>query len=65
MNAERNWALLMIGGASQTGKSRLGQALARRFDLAYVDTDLFWITLQRAMPSEPLLHAFDDEASWA
>jgi 2-phosphoglycerate kinase len=64
MNAKREWTLLMIGGSSQTGKSWLGQALAHRFDIAYIDADLFWITLQRAMPDEPLMHAFDDEASW-
>ncbi|HEX5370223.1 MAG TPA: hypothetical protein VFY10_12480 [Dehalococcoidia bacterium] len=60
------WTVLLLGGGSATGKTTLGEALARRYDARYIDLDLFWITLQRAIPSdvEPALHLFEDDAVW-
>ena len=66
MAGEREWTVLLIGGGSATGTTTLGEALARRFDARYIDLDLFWITLQRALPSdvEPALHLFEAESVW-
>jgi len=66
MTYERDWTILLIGGGSATGKSTLGEALARRLNARYIDLDLFWIVLQRAIPPsvEPDLHLFEPDSVW-
>ncbi len=63
---QRDWTVLLIGGGSATGKTVLGEALARHFEARYIDLDLFWITLQRALPPEvePRLHVFEQKSVW-
>ena len=59
--------VLLIGGPSATGKSTLAEALARRYDARYLDSDLFYIAFRKVVPAESApvgLHA-QDEAFWA
>lgn len=44
--------VLFIGGASCTGKTSLAESLARRLEARYIDLDLFWIVLRRAVPEQ-------------
>jgi 2-phosphoglycerate kinase len=64
-----DWSLLVIGGASSTGKSTLAQVLARRLYLHYIDADLTFLTLRKVVPADaaPMgLHVLDeDEAFWS
>jgi 2-phosphoglycerate kinase len=64
--AGRDWTVLLIGGTSATGKTTLGEAMAHRLDLRYIDLDLFWIVLNSAIPPEvePCLHLFEPESIW-
>ena len=55
-----DWTVLLIGGASTTGKSTLAAAIGRRFDARVIEADLYWLALQRTVPPEvePDLHFF-------
>jgi 2-phosphoglycerate kinase len=59
--------VVMIGGPTATGKSTLGASLARRFDLNYIDLDVFYVAFREVVPREiapPDLHE-ENEAYWA
>src|SRR5688572_20944264 len=64
---KRDWTVLLLGGASATGKSSLARDLAHRLDLVWVDTDPIWLALQSAIPpvQQPDLHAFFREDTWS
>jgi len=61
------WQVLLIGGASGTGKTVLGHQLARHFGVALTQVDDLRLALQRVTTPEaqPDLHAFLTEpAIW-
>jgi 2-phosphoglycerate kinase len=64
---DRDWTILLIGGTSTAGKTTLAETLARRLSTRYLDLDLFWITLQPAVPPEvaPELHLFEPDSIWS
>lgn len=55
---DRPWDVLLLGGASGTGKSTAGSALARRFGVALTEVDDFTTVLERLTTPEqlPTLH---------
>jgi 2-phosphoglycerate kinase len=61
-----DWTVLLIGGASATGKSTLAESLAHRFNASYIDADLFWIVLNAVVSAEvePVLHLFESDSVW-
>jgi 2-phosphoglycerate kinase len=65
------WVVLLLGGASGVGKSRMSSRLARRLEVNLTEIDDFQIALETATtPSDlPLLHFwrtnFDKYMSWS
>ena len=57
-DTERPWDVLLIGGASGTGKSTVSRPLARRFGVALVEVDDFTTVLEAMTTPEqlPTLH---------
>jgi 2-phosphoglycerate kinase len=55
-----NWKVLLIGGASGTGKTAVAQRLARRFGVSVLLADDIRMALQRLTTAEqnPTLHVF-------
>lgn len=63
-----SWTVLLLGGASATGKTKAAQLVAARFGVPWVQADDFRLALQRATTPEShgSLHYFaGDEAVWA
>lgn len=58
---ERDWQVLLLGGASGTGKSRLSHPLARRYDVPIVEVDDLVLAVQRMTTPDrqPMLHYWD------
>lgn len=58
MFLQRNWDVLLIGGASGVGKSSLSYPLARQFGVALTEVDDFQVILERMTTPEqqPVLH---------
>ena len=54
----RTWEVLLLGGASGTGKTRVAQRVARHFDTGLVQVDDFQVVLERVTTPEqqPALH---------
>jgi 2-phosphoglycerate kinase len=54
----RSWEVLLIGGASGTGKTSLSYSLAREFDTRITEVDDFQVLLERMTTPEqqPALH---------
>ncbi len=54
----RNWQVLLIGGASGIGKSKLSYPLARHYDVNLTEIDDFQVVLETMTTPEqqPLLH---------
>ena len=67
MVSDSDWTVLLIGGASATGKTTLARALAPHLDAQVLEADLFWIVLQRAITAEvaPELHFYDHDDAWS
>jgi 2-phosphoglycerate kinase len=57
-----DWLVLLVGGASGTGKSSLAAPLARRLGVSLVEVDDFQLVLEATLPPEqlPLLHFWRD-----
>ena len=57
-----DWCLLLIGGASGTGKSRVSHALARRLGVSVLETDDLVTAIKAATTPRqlPLLHYWDN-----
>lgn len=57
----RNWHVLLLGGASGTGKSSLSYPLAHHFGVALTEVDDIVIALQKSTTPQqlPLLHYWD------
>jgi 2-phosphoglycerate kinase len=55
---ERPWQVLLVGGASGTGKTRLGYRLARELGIGITEVDDFQVILERMTTREqqPALH---------
>ncbi|MGV9366072.1 hypothetical protein [Amycolatopsis sp. NPDC003731] len=58
---ERDWRVLLLGGASGTGKSRLSYPLARRYEVPIVEVDDLVLAVQRMTTpaQQPLVHYWD------
>jgi 2-phosphoglycerate kinase len=63
---ERDWTVLLIGGASRIGKTTLSLELAKHFDVRAVEGDLFfWLLRANSTPeAEPDLHVFGQPGIW-
>jgi 2-phosphoglycerate kinase len=57
-NTERNWQVLLIGGASGTGKTSVSYRLARHFGVGITEVDDFQVLLHQMTTPEqqPVLH---------
>ena len=66
MNEQREWHVLLIGGASGVGKSQISYPLARHFGVGITEIDDFQVVLERMTTPEqyPVVHLFptDPEA---
>lgn len=58
---ERDWQVLLLGGASGAGKSRLGYALARRYHVPLVEVDDLVLAVQKMTTpdQQPMVHYWD------
>ncbi|MET9001419.1 hypothetical protein [Amycolatopsis sp. NPDC004169] len=58
---ERDWRVLLLGGASGTGKSRVSYPLARRYRVPIVEVDDLVLAVQRMTTpdQQPLVHYWD------
>jgi 2-phosphoglycerate kinase len=71
MNHQRDWQVLLLGGASGVGKSSLSYPLARYFDVNLTEIDDFQVILEKLTTPEeqPLLHFWrtnwDEFSSWS
>jgi 2-phosphoglycerate kinase len=56
--AKRNWQVLLIGGASGVGKSKLSYPLSQHYDVKLTEIDDFQVILEKLTTPEqqPLLH---------
>jgi 2-phosphoglycerate kinase len=60
MGDRRRWDVLLIGGASGVGKTRVSYRLARNFDVGITEIDDFHVILERMTTPEqqPAIHFF-------
>ncbi len=64
------WTVLLIGGASGTGKSTLAARLSRSTRVPWIHADDFRMAIERAVkpplvsPREPLMSFFHDDRNW-
>jgi 2-phosphoglycerate kinase len=71
MNINRQWVVLLIGGASGVGKSALSDPLARHYGVNLVEIDDFQTVLEKTTTPEqqPLLHFWrtnwDEFSAWS
>ncbi|CAM3577761.1 hypothetical protein KIPE111705_15125 [Kibdelosporangium persicum] len=58
---ERDWRVLLLGGASGSGKSRLSYPLARRYQVPIVEVDDLVLAVQRMTTpdQQPMVHYWD------
>ena len=66
-NDERDWTVLLIGGAAGVGKTTAARDLAARCGVSVLPTDAIWLALKAATDptSYPELHYFDPpDAEW-
>jgi 2-phosphoglycerate kinase len=70
-NFQRNWQVLLLGGASGVGKSSLSYPLARHYDINLTEIDDIQVALTKLTTPEqqPLLHFWrtnwDEFSSWS
>ncbi|MGH9176255.1 MAG: hypothetical protein ACRD1H_17945 [Vicinamibacterales bacterium] len=66
MDSTRSWQVLLLGGASGVGKTRVSYRLARHYDAALTEVDDFQIVLERMTSPEqyPALHAWRLQPEW-
>jgi len=67
MHAARSWTVLLIGGASGSGKTTIAERLGLALGIPWAQVDDFRLALQRATAPEqqPALHFFVDGAGAA
>lgn len=69
--AKREWQVLLIGGASGVGKTKLSYPLARYYDVNLTEIDDFQVILEKMTTPEqqPLLHFWrtnwEEYSSWS
>lgn len=58
LSKQRNWEVLLLGGASGVGKTRLSYRLAHHFEVGITEVDDFQVILEKMTTPEqqPLLH---------
>lgn len=63
---QRNWDILIIGGASGTGKTTIARALARLFQIDLVRVDDFQVLLEAITTPKtmPALHYWAANPNW-
>ncbi|MCL2574192.1 MAG: hypothetical protein FWE34_06565 [Defluviitaleaceae bacterium] len=63
---ERNWDILIIGGASGTGKTTVARALARYYQVDLVRVDNFQVLLEATTTPEtfPAIHYWTTHPNW-
>jgi 2-phosphoglycerate kinase len=61
---ERAWEVLLIGGASGTGKTRVSYRLARHFGIGITEVDDLTVAIKRMTTPEqqPIIHYWDTHA---
>ncbi len=66
MNKERNWDVLLVGGASGSGKSSISYPLARFYGVNLVEADDFQILLETLTTPEsfPSIHYWNTHPDW-
>lgn len=65
-NQKRNWDVLLIGGASGTGKTSVSRALARLYGIDLVRVDDFQIMLETLTTAQslPAIHYWTTHPEW-
>ena len=63
MSVQRNWHILLIGGASGVGKTRISYPLARHFGVGITGIDDFQVVLEKMTTPEqyPVVHLFQTD----
>lgn len=66
MNFERNWTVLLIGGASGTGKSSIAYELARYYGVNVIEVDDIHLSVETVTTKEsfPAIHYWDTGVNW-
>jgi len=66
MNKDRNWDILLIGGASGTGKTKIARQLATLYGIDLVRVDDFQALLEALTTPEtfPTLHYWSQNPNW-
>jgi 2-phosphoglycerate kinase len=63
---QRDWQVLLIGGATGSGKTRLSLELGKHFDVRVLEGDVLRWVIESAVPpgSDPDLHVFREPGIW-
>ena len=66
MNIERNWTVLLIGGASGTGKSSIAYEIARYYGVNVLEVDDVYLSVETVTTKEsfPAIHYWNTGANW-
>jgi len=66
LNKDRNWDILLIGGASGTGKTKIARQLATLYNIDLVRVDDFQVLLEALTTPEtfPTLHYWSQNHRW-
>lgn len=66
LNAERTWDVLLIGGASGSGKSSISYPLSRFYNVNLVEVDDFQVILETMTTPEtlPSIHYWNTHPEW-
>ena len=66
MSVSRDWDILIIGGASGSGKTVISRALARLYEIDLVRVDDFQVLLEAITTPEtlPAIHYWEEHPNW-
>lgn len=66
MNVERNWTVLLIGGASGTGKSSIAYEIARFYSVSVLEIDDVHLSVETVTTKElfPAIHYWNTGVNW-
>lgn len=66
MNADRNWTVLFVGGASGTGKSSLAYEIARFYGVNVMEVDDVHLSVKKVTEKEvfPRIHYWETGINW-
>lgn len=66
MRQDRNWTVLLIGGASGTGKSSIAYEMARFYGVNVLEVDDIHLSVERVTTKEsfPAIHHWNSGVSW-